>query len=54
MHLRGKESHLEPGVGNMWVLEGEKLSTEGTLAVLDGLVNLEEENTKEEEGGLLM
>lgn len=38
----------------MWVFEGEQLGTEGTLAVLDGLVNLEEENITEEEDGLLM
>lgn len=35
---------LETGVGNMRVFEGQQLSTEGALAVVDGLVNLQEEN----------
>lgn len=37
--------HLEPGVGDMWVFEGQKLSAERTLAVVDGLVDLQEITT---------
>lgn len=35
------EPHLKPGVGNMWVFEGKQLSTEQTLVVVDGLINLQ-------------
>lgn len=44
---KGEEPHLESRVGNMWVFKGEKLATERTLVVLNGLVNLEKTNRVE-------
>ncbi len=43
------EPHLEPGVGDMRVFEREKLGAEWTLVAVDGLINLQEENTNEED-----
>lgn len=50
MHLPERaEPHLETGVGDVRVFEGEQLGAERTLMVVDGLVNLQEGNTNEED-----